>query len=427
LLPGSLRYIPGLLLASAAVLIAYEYLRGHPRKVDIRIYYPILALGVVAVLSAIVNHQSPLNFLAGARIYFQFVILLTYILVMPLKSDIQSWFIRGVIVLAFLQILLVPIQRYALKLHQDLSSGTFAGTQRTGLFLMVILLFIFGQAMFQKKGLFWAMSGFIFIFPIAIGEAKAIFFFLPAVFIVFLIVIHKWITPRDAIIALLSLIAVNLISISLYPAAAQRTIIKVLDAPIALIDLQDRYSKLVFRDADDHVGWITEMLVLPAEYVDDEDYDSLDQITEASQGRSLGRVAVLKFAFRQTGNLSTGGYVLGAGMGSTLDSFMPAANGRLYDQYPNLELAKIPASMIFLDLGILGIACIAVIFVLLGLKSVKLICQPVDTQVHAGILGISLLAALVCGFIYTNYFYSEIFMALITTMIAIVLMANRDD
>jgi hypothetical protein len=179
---------------------------------------------------------------------------------------------------------------------------------------------------------------------------------------------------------------------------------------------QDRFSKLVVVD-DKNRGEEKEVIVYPGT-IKQESYETPETLVEESKGRSLGRLAAFKFAIKNSPDVSKGGYLIGGGIGSSLDSFIPSANGKIYDAYPEFELAKTPLTMIFLELGLLGLLSFAWFFYLLGKQSLNLL-NPDSAELRSrGILGISLCISLLSAFVYTNILLSESYMIVLAVISA---------
>lgn len=413
LLPRPVDYLPDLLLLMALLVLIARIITHRTVPPPSKLYAPLIFLVALALVSTIVNQQNPLNLVFGIRTYFKFLIWFLFLLVVPLKMDLTGAFTKSMVVWAFFQVPTTMVQYHYYWLDRDLVSGTILGTQRLSLILTMVFLYIFSMAVVNGKNRWLGLTGLAFLIPTALGDAKAMVFFFPIAFLLLLWHLRKWVTWRFALISLLVAMSANFLAVLLYPLNSRDEIVTLLKKPIGIIYHQSRYSMVDERVDGERIH------LLHPEKIESRDYKDPQKLIEGSKGRSLGRFAGLRFAIVNGPQLSNGGLILGAGAGSTYESFISEAHGAIYKAYPTLELDKIPLTMVLLELGILGLGGFSWLLVVLYQMANGLMAPENECLVPLGAMGIGLCFSLVAGFTYTLFFYSEAFMFVSTTLMAI--------
>lgn len=411
LLPRFISWIPDFILIALIPVIILLWRQGR-RIQSSPIFIPLAGLLVVSLLSLAVNQQDPLNYLAGFRVYFKYFIWMAFVLLAPFKGEIERLFKTTLLVLAAVQIPLVLVQRFVLGLHFDLASGTMVGTIRLALFLIVVYYLWFGHAVVNLRRPWLGLLGLVIIPTTILGEVKGIVFVFPFALLILLLHLHKRIGWGIPVVLSVATAAVILVSLPLFPKSKAAVVSGFLTDPLSMLDHQDQFSRMIIGDSEE------EEVVLEMEPINEEDFKDPEKLLLLSKERPLGRVANLKFAFYNAGDLSNGGFYLGAGIGATHNSEFDRLDGALYRNFPTFRLHKLTLTMVLLEMGIPGLLFFAWFAFTWYRLCLKLIGTPEQAAVVTGYLGLGVLVTFGISVIYTNVFIFDGFLFVMTTALA---------
>ncbi len=417
-LPRSISWLSDFVLIALIPVIVILWRQGR------RIQYaphliPLVVLLGISLFSSVVNQQAPLNYLAGFRVYYKYFIWMAFVLLAPFRAEIDRLFKNALMVLAALQIPLVLIQRFVLNLHFDLASGTMLGTARLALFLILVYYLWFGHVVIVLRRPWLGLLGLVIIPTTILGEVKAIVFIFPLALLILLMHLYKKIGWRISAVSVFAVLAVIFISLPLFPDGKAATVSEFLADPLSILEHQDQFSRIITKNSEG------EKEILEMEPIGEDDYKDPEKLYLLSNGRPLGRVANLKFAFYNTGKLSNGGYLLGAGIGATHNSEFDRLDGVLYRQFPTFRLHKLPLSMVLLEMGISGVLVFAWFIIGWYLMSLKLINSKSESMQVTGYLGLGVIVTFGISMIYTNTFIFDGFLFIMTTVLALTLISYR--
>jgi len=420
LLPHQVAYLGDLLLIVALVIIIYIRVSKGIKLPKSNLYAPFIFLFILAITSAVLNQQNLINLLWGLRIYFKFLIWFAFLLIVPLKFDLPRVFSWSMVWWAFAQIPIAISQSYIFNYDRDLRSGTILGSQRLSLLLVFVFYYFFSYQVLHGKNKWMPLIGLFILIPTSLGESKAMFVFFPIAFILLLWLMREWVSGKFIAISISIMLIANIISLGLYPQNARNEIISIVKDPISIVYHQSRFSSYIksIEGGDDKY--------IPVKSISPEDFENIEKLEENSEGRPLGRFAAIRFAVKNGRELSRGGLLLGAGVGSTADSSINAANGTIFNAYPTFRLNKTPITMVLLELGILGLLGFAWLVFELFRIAYKLSVSTDKSKIPIGIMGIGLCVTLIFAFIYTNIFVSEAFMFVTVTFMAGMIMASSE-
>ncbi len=413
LLPSNLSWGADLLLAIAVAAIGYILIFERVKVQYSRLFSPFIFLIGLSIVIALVNQQTIGNYIAGLRIYFKYLIWLIFVLIAPFEFINRKILFKSFLIFALIQIPVILIQQFVFDLDYDLISGTTVGTVRSTFFFVIAIYLIYSYFVLETKKPWLGLIGLILIPLTAFGEVKGMVYVFPAAMLV--LVVHHWknIPWKFGLMSVVATLLVMLISLPLFPDNKASIVLNFFLNPGEAVEHQTQFSKLVVEDRGEEKirNWV--------EPIPEEDFEDVEELIEDSDGRSLGRMANIKFTLKNAGDLSKGGYILGAGIGATSDSSIDLLDGALYTEYPTLRLDKVPISMLQLEMGVVGIAGFAWFGVVLYLMVFKLISRS-DLDVRIlGYAGLAVLVTFGISLVYINLFINEGYMFVAFTILAL--------
>jgi hypothetical protein len=414
ILPSKLSWTPDLFIAAAALLLAGRLLLRRSRMVHTAFTAPLLFIFSLSVVSAVLNQQQGFNFLYGFWIYFRYVFWFCFLTIAPLQVDFSRSLPYILVFLSFLQIPLTLVQRYVLDLDKDLISGTVAGTQRMALILIMGFYAVFSSTILKGKNRWVGMLGLLFLIPTALGEARGMYFIFPVALVFLLFILWQKISWQFASAVFIAGLMFNLLTLPLYPSSARSSLIEWTFNPLKMLSDQGQFS-VIKANVDGK-----RVVVQGKKEIPDAAINDPNQLAAMSDGHALGRVAGIKFVVLNANTISKGGLLLGSGMGATLESSFPAGSGAIYNKYPDFDLERLPLTMVLTELGILGLAGYAWLLIVAARTAFFLYKQTESHTQLTGIIAAGAALSVCFGFFYTNFFFSQPFMFMASTIFAAV-------